>query len=440
MFQTLKNAFLDKDIRKKLIITLLILLIYRIGCFVPVPGINPTAFGSLATGNDFFRVLSTITGGSLQNGTLFALGILPYINASIILQLLTLVIPPLERWAKEGGEEGRQKMAQLTRISAIVLAIVQGIGIVISWNNSGYIQGLFGMESPVLTMIFVIVIMVAGSNLTMWLGEKITEYGVGNGTSLIIFIGIISGVGTSFINEFQLIGENPEVVWKLILYVVMVLLVFVFIIFVDLAERRITVQYAKQIKGNKMYGGQTTYIPIRVNGSGVMPIIFASSLLTFPQMIITLFAPQSEAAAWYSQNMGSGTWVYYLFMVVLILFFAYFYAQIQFNPDDVSKNIQQYGGFIPGIRAGKPTSDFLRRISNRITLFGAIFLALLALIPTFIFNALSGGTGNPLEVGPLGFGGAFSATGLLIVVSTALEFNKQLESQIMMRHYKGFLK
>ena len=430
MFQTLKNAFLDKDIRKKLIITLLILLIYRIGCFVPVPGINPTAFGSLATGNDFFRVLSTITGGSLQNGTLFALGILPYINASIILQLLTLVIPPLERWAKEGGEEGRQKMAQLTRISAIVLAIVQGIGIVISWNNSGYIQGLFGMESPVLTMIFVIVIMVAGSNLTMWLGEKITEYGVGNGTSLIIFIGIISGVGTSFINEFQLIGENPEVVWKLILYVVMVLLVFVFIIFVDLAERRITVQYAKQIKGNKMYGGQNAIIPIRVNANGVMPIIFASSFLMFPQMIAS-FWPESAFYIWWATNLGVGTWGYGLVMAVLILFFAFFYAKIQFDADDISRNIQSRGGFIPGIRPGRPTGDYLNRINNRITLFGALFLAILSLIPSVVFSQIMEGSALV---------NAFSATGMLITVSVALEFNKQLEDQLMRKNVKGFLK
>lgn len=430
MFQTLKNAFLDKDIRKKLIITLLILLIYRIGCFVPVPGINPTAFGSLATGNDFFRVLSTITGGSLQNGTLFALGILPYINASIILQLLTLVIPPLERWAKEGGEEGRQKMAQLTRISAIVLAIVQGIGIVISWNNSGYIQGLFGMESPVLTMIFVIVIMVAGSNLTMWLGEKITEYGVGNGTSLIIFVGIISGVGTSFISEFQLIGENPEVVWKLILYVVMVLLVFVFIIFVDLAERRITVQYAKQIKGNKMYGGQNAIIPIRVNANGVMPIIFASSFLMFPQMIAS-FWPESAFYIWWATNLGVGTWGYGLVMAVLILFFAFFYAKIQFDADDISRNIQSRGGFIPGIRPGRPTGDYLNRINNRITLFGALFLALLSLIPSVVFSQIMEGSALV---------NAFSATGMLITVSVALEFNKQLEDQLMRKNVKGFLK
>lgn len=430
MFQTLKNAFLDKDIRKKLIITLLILLIYRIGCFVPVPGINPTAFGSLATGNDFFRVLSTITGGSLQNGTLFALGILPYINASIILQLLTLVIPPLERWAKEGGEEGRQKMAQLTRLSAIVLGIVQGIGIVISWNNSGYIQGLFGMESPVLTMIFVIVIMVAGSNLTMWLGEKITEYGVGNGTSLIIFVGIISGVGTSFINEFQLIGENPEVVWKLILYVVMVLLVFVFIIFVDLAERRITVQYAKQIKGNKMYGGQNAIIPIRVNANGVMPIIFASSFLMFPQMIAS-FWPESAFYIWWATNLGVGTWGYGLVMAVLILFFAFFYAKIQFDADDISRNIQSRGGFIPGIRPGRPTGDYLNRINNRITLFGALFLALLSLIPSVVFSQIMEGSALV---------NAFSATGMLITVSVALEFNKQLEDQLMRKNVKGFLK
>ena len=430
MFQTLKNAFLDKDIRKKLIITLLILLVYRVGCFVPVPGINPTAFGSLATGNDFFKVLSTITGGSLQNGTLFALGILPYINASIILQLLTLVIPPLERWAKEGGEEGRQKMAQLTRFSAIILAIIQGIGIVISWNNSGYIQGLFGMKSPVLTMIFIIVIMVAGSNLTMWLGEKITEYGVGNGTSLIIFVGIISGVGNSFISEFSIIGENPETVWKLILYVVMVLLVFVFIIFVDLAERRITVQYAKQIKGNKMYGGQNAIIPIRVNANGVMPIIFASSFLMFPQMIAS-FWPDSPFYIWWATNLGVGTWGYGLVMAVLILFFAFFYAKIQFDADDISRNIQARGGFIPGIRPGRPTGDYLNRINNRITLFGALFLAILSLIPSVVFSQIMEGSALV---------NAFSATGMLITVSVALEFNKQLEDQLMRRNIKGFLK
>ena len=442
MFETIVNAFKTKEIRVKIWLTLLMLLVYRIGCYIPIPGLNASTLETLIGGTgDFLGILSMMSGGSLSSATLFSLGILPFINAFIIMQLLTLVIPPLERMSKE-GEEGRKKITQITRYVAIALAVVQAIGIVVGWR--GAISPVFafeeGWKAPYFTMAGIIIILVSGSTMCMWLGERITEYGIGNGTSLIIFVGILSTAGTTMAQAFKMVGEEWTYIWNILGFILIVVGIFMFIVFVDLSERRITVQYSKQIKGNKMYGGQTTYIPIRVNGSGVMPIIFASSLLTFPQMIITLFAPQSEAAAWYSQNMGSGTWVYYLFMVVLILFFAYFYAQIQFNPEDVSKNIQQYGGFIPGIRAGKPTSDFLRRISNRITLFGAIFLALLALIPTFIFNALSGGTGNPLVSGPLGFGGAFSATGLLIVVSTALEFNKQLESQIMMRHYKGFLK
>lgn len=442
MFETIVNAFKTKEIRVKIWLTLLMLLVYRIGCYIPIPGLNASTLEQLMGGTgDFLGILSMMSGGSLSSATLFSLGILPFINAFIIMQLLTLVIPPLERMSKE-GEEGRKKITQITRYVAIVLAVVQAIGIVVGWR--GAISPVFafeeGWKAPYFTMASIIIILVAGSTMCMWLGERITEYGIGNGTSLIIFVGILSTAGTTMAKAFKMVGEEWTYIWNILGFILIVVGIFMFIVFVDLSERRITVQYSKQIKGNKMYGGQTTYIPIRVNGSGVMPIIFAMSLLTFPQMIITLFAPNSEAAAWYGQNMGQGTWVYYLFMVVLILFFAYFYAQIQFNPEDVSKNIQQYGGFIPGIRAGKPTSDFLRRISNRITLFGAIFLALLALIPTFIFNALSGGTGNPLVSGPLGFGGAFSATGLLIVVSTALEFNKQLESQIMMRHYKGFLK
>ena len=442
MFETIVNAFKTKEIRVKIWLTLLMLLVYRIGCYVPVPGIDASSISSmLSNTGDFLGILSMITGGSLAQATLFSLGILPFINAFIIMQLLTLVIPALERLSKE-GEEGRNKLTQITRYFAIGLAVIQAIGIVVGMK--GAISGVFtfeaGWDNPYLTMAGIIIILVAGSMMCMWLSERITEYGIGNGTSLIIFVGILSTAGTTMASAFKMVGEEWTYIWNILGFILIVVGIFFFIVFIDLSERRITVQYSKQIKGNKMYGGQTTYIPIRVNGSGVMPMIFASSLLTFPQMIMALFFPTSEAYAWYSQNMGSGTWVYYLFMVILIVFFAYFYAQIQFNPDDVSKNIQQYGGFIPGIRAGKPTSDFLRKISNRITLFGAIFLALLALIPTFIFNAISGGTGNPFVSGPLGFGGAFSATGLLIVVSTALEFNKQLESQIMMKHYKGFLK
>lgn len=442
MFETIVNAFKTKEIRVKIWLTLLMLLVYRIGCYVPVPGIDASSISSmLSNTGDFLGILSMITGGSLAQATLFSLGILPFINAFIIMQLLTLVIPALERLSKE-GEEGRNKLTQITRYFAIGLAVIQAIGIVVGMK--GAISGVFtfeaGWDNPYLTMAGIIIILVAGSMMCMWLSERITEYGIGNGTSLIIFVGILSTAGTTMAGAFKMVGEEWTYIWNILGFILIVVGIFFFIVTIDLSERRITVQYSKQIKGNKMYGGQTTYIPIRVNGSGVMPMIFASSLLTFPQMIMALFFPTSEAYAWYSQNMGSGTWVYYLFMVILIVFFAYFYAQIQFNPDDVSRNIQQYGGFIPGIRAGKPTSDFLRKISNRITLFGAIFLALLALIPTFIFNAISGGTGNPFVSGPLGFGGAFSATGLLIVVSTALEFNKQLESQIMMKHYKGFLK
>lgn len=442
MFETLVNAFKTKEIRTKIWFTLLMLLVYRIGCYVPVPGIDASSIANmLGNTGDFLGILSMITGGSLAQATLFSLGILPFINAFIIMQLLTLVIPALERMSKE-GEEGRNKLTQITRYFAIGLAVIQSIGIVVGMK--GAITGVFtfeaGWEHPYLTMAGIIIILVAGSMMCMWLSERITEYGIGNGTSLIIFVGILSTAGTTMAHAFKMVGEEWTYIWNILGFILIVVGIFFFIVFMDLSERRITVQYSKQIKGNKMYGGQTTYIPIRVNGSGVMPLIFASSLLTFPQMIMALFFPTSEAYAWYSQNMGSGTWVYYLFMVILIIFFAYFYAQIQFNPDDVSRNIQQYGGFIPGIRAGKPTSDFLRKISNRVTLFGAIFLALIALIPTFIFNAISGGNGNPFVSGPLGFGGAFSATGLLIVVSTALEFNKQLESQIMMRHYKGFLK
>ena len=428
MFETIVNAFKTKEIRVKIWLTLLMLLVYRIGCYVPVPGIDASSISSmLSNTGDFLGILSMITGGSLAQATLFSLGILPFINAFIIMQLLTLVIPALERLSKE-GEEGRNKLTQITRYFAIGLAVIQAIGIVVGMK--GAISGVFtfeaGWDNPYLTMAGIIIILVAGSMMCMWLSERITEYGIGNGTSLIIFVGILSTAGTTMAGAFKMVGEEWTYIWNILGFILIVVGIFFFIVTIDLSERRITVQYSKQIKGNKMYGGQTTYIPIRVNGSGVMPMIFASSLLTFPQMIMALFFPTSEAYAWYSQNMGSGTWVYYLFMVLLIVFFAYFYAQIQFNPDDVSRNIQQYGGFIPGIRAGKPTSDFLRKISNRITLFGAIFLALIALIPTFIFNAISGGTGNPFVSGPLGFGGAFSATGLLIVVSTALEFNKQL--------------
>ena len=447
MFETLKNAFMTKEIRVKIWFTLALILVYRIGCYIPVPTINAATLqaaisGSAASG--FLGILSTITGGSLQNATVFALGILPFINAFIIMQLLTLVIPALERMSKE-GEEGRTKLTQITRIVAIVLGVVQAIGIVVAFRDS--IRPIFAFENtafagdaawkyPYMSMAFTIVILVAGSTMVMWLAERITEHGIANGSSIIIFIGILATAGTTMAKAFKMVGTNWTYIWNIIGYILVVVAVFVFIVFIDGSERRITVQYSKQVKGNKMYGGQTTYIPIRVNGSGVMPIIFASSLIMFPQMIISLFFSTTPAASWYARYLGSGTPVYYVALALFILAFSYFYAQIQFNPEDVARNIQQYGGFIPGIRAGKPTMLFLKKINNRITLFGAVFLMIIALVPTFIFAALAGQYSGY----DLGFNNAFSATGLLIVVSVALEINKQLESQIMMKHYKGFLK
>lgn len=439
MFETIKNAFGTKEIRVKIWATLLLLLVYRIGCFIPVPGLNVSIISDALKGSSassFLNVISAITGGSLSQGTLFALGIIPFINSFIIMQLLTLIIPKLEEMSKD-GEEGRKKITQITRYVAIVLAVVQAIGIAFLWKN--YINPIYGMQKNWLAMIYVIVILVGGSVMVMWLGERITEYGIGNGTSLIIFVGILSTAGTSLLNAFRTVPTDPNKLWNIFGFLILVLALFAFIVFMDGGERRITVQYAKQVKGNKMYGGQTTFIPIRVNASGVMPIIFASSFIMFPQMIIS-FIPklaESKFGVWWMRNLttSDGTWwgslIYYIFMVVFIIFFAYFYSMIQFNPEDVSKNIQQYGGFIPGIRPGKPTSDYLKRINNRITLFGAIFLSIICVIPTFLFNVI----GKDIELSS-----AFSATGLLIVVSVALEFNKSLESQIMMRHYKGFLK
>lgn len=449
MFETLKNAFKTKEIRVKIWLTLALILVYRIGCYIPVPTFNAASMATAsAFSNDFLGVLNVITGGSMQNATIFALGVLPFINSSIIMQLLALVIPALERLSKE-GDEGREKLTQITRIVAIVLAVVQAIGIVVGFKS--FIRPIFSFEmnsadAPILTMAFTIVLLVAGSVMVMWLSERITEYGIGNGTSIIIFIGILSTAGTTMADSLVMVGKNLTYIWNILGFVLLVVAVFVFIVFMDGAERRITVQYSKQIKGNKMYGGQTTYIPIRVNGSGVMPIIFASSLLMFPQMILQLFFTETpsvegglSAADWYAKYMGSGTAVYYVLLALFILGFSYFYAQIQFNPDDVSRNIQQYGGFVPGIRAGKPTSDFLRKVNNRITLFGALFLMIISLIPTFLFQALAMGDGTWMQP-QLKFANSFSATGLLIVVSVALELNKQLESQIMMKHYKGFLK
>ena len=445
MFETLKNAFKVKEIRIKIYWTLLFLLLYRIGCYIPVPGIGTSLIPDEFSTNSYLSIMSMMTGGSLANGTLFAMGIGPYINASIIMQLLAVAIPPLERLSKQ-GEEGRKKIAAYTRYLTIILAIVQSIGILLGYGQvaSGnaslsaiIARGTSNVNgfTDFLSYFIIVLFFTAGTCVTMWIGERITDYGVSNGISLLIFAGIIASAGIFFGQQFSIIFANKGFerveFLKLVVYLLIVVAIFMAIIYVDLAERKISVQYAKQVKGRKMYGGQSTVIPIKVNANGVMPLIFAFSIMTFPELIMTLFKTSGNALSWWQTYLGSQSRYpfYAIVLALLIVFFAFFYSQIQFNPEDISKTIQQNGGFIPGIRPGKPTADYLKRISNRLTLFGAIFLALLALIPTLIMNAMG-----------ISGGGAFNATGMLICVSVALEFNTALESQIMMKNYKGFLK
>lgn len=440
MFETLVKAFKIKEIRVKIWYTLLFLLIYRLGCYIPVPGIGSELItADTLAGNNvtYLNIMNMMTGGSLQNGTLFAMGIGPYINASIIIQLLAVAIPALERLSKQ-GEEGRKKISQYTRYLTILLAVVQAIGLIVNYKTN---LTASDKATPLANMLFgqkwlayavVVFFYTAGTVITMWIGERITDYGISNGISLLIFAGIIATGGQTIIQMFKNIGGDNGLVslWKLIAMLVALIVIFTCIVTVELAERKIPVQYAKVVRGNKMYGGQSTVIPIKVNSNGVLPLIFAFSILSFPELVITLFKLNATGfGIWWGTWMGSNSWLYMVLLSLLIVFFAYFYTSIQFNPDDISKSIQQNGGFIMGIRPGKPTAEYLKKISGRITLFGAIFLALVALIPSLIFKAIDASSY-----------GAFTATGMLIVVSVALEFNTALESQIMMKNYKGFLK
>ena len=444
MFETLKNAFKVKEIRVKIWYTLLFLLIYRLGCYIPVPGIgtgliDTTSLESLT----YLNIMNMMTGGSLMNGTLFAMGIGPYINSSIIIQLLAVAIPSLERLSKQ-GEEGKKKIAQYTRYLTILLSIIQAVGILVNYGSiivEGTTDGASSLSQLLwdqswLAYVVLVLFYTTGTVITMWIGERITDYGVSNGISLLIFAGIISTAGQALVQMFTNIGASDSTYgeltsfWKFVIMLVAIVVVFVCIITVDLAERKIPVQYAKQVRGQKMYGGQSTVIPIKVNSNGVLPLIFAFSILSFPELIMTLFGWMDTGfGIFWAKYMGASSWVYMVVLALFIIFFAYFYTSIQFNPDDISKSIQQNGGFIMGIRPGKPTADYLKKISGRITLFGALFLALIAIVPSIIFKAIDASSY-----------GAFTATGMLIVVSVALEFNTALESQIMMKNYKGFLK
>lgn len=440
MIETFKNAFKVKEVRNKILMTILFIFVYRLGCFIPIPGLDMSGieFGTF----NFLTVLNAITGSALSQGTLFAIGISPYINASIIMQLLTIAIPPLERLSKE-GEEGKAKIDVITRFVTLGLAIVSAVGILFAFRSSGVLNvEMLGASLPLpmwVVFVYAAMVLVAGSMLCMWLGERITEFGISNGISIIIFVGILSTAGKSIMSNLNSTFTNGigAPFWELLGFLGVVVVIFGFITWVDSAERKIKVQYAKQIKGNKMYGGQSTHIPIRVNGSGVLPLIFAFALISFPSLVISTFWPNSDFNTWWSMYMTSqgghwiGTLVYTVSLAAFIFLFAYFYSQVQFNPIEISKNLQQNGGFIPGIRPGRETSEYLAKVVSRITLWGAVFLAILALVPSLIFGIVTSDS-NLLN--------AFSATGMLIIVSVALEIEKSLENQILIRHYKGFLK
>lgn len=448
MFETIRNAFKIKDVRKKILMTILFVVIFRLGCYITIPGLNSINFeGSM----DIFGLLNSITGSALSQGTIFSLGISPYINASIIVQLLTVAIPALERMSKE-GEEGKKKIDKITRWVTLVLAIISAVGVFLtlstqySYVNTSWLgaqwSSFFGTPGGRWIMgIYIVAMLVGGSMLCMWIGERITEYGVSNGISLLIFVGIVSTAAQQLVNT--LAGGH----WiEALIFVAELILVFGFIVWVDGAERKIKVQYAKQVKGNKMYGGQSTFIPIKVNASGVMPLIFAYAIMSFPTMIISTFAKGSNFENWWTTWMTAtttgnaagdvvGVIVYNVVLAVLIFVFAYFYSQIQFNPVEISRNIQNNGGFVTGIRPGRETAEYLAKVVSRITLWGAVFLAIIAFVPSILFS-IPGWVGLTTASGLVG---SFSTTGMLICVSVALEFNKALENQILMRHYKGLV-
>lgn len=425
MFKTFVNAFKIKDIRKKILITLFLIVIYRLGCFIPIPGVNTALLGQAVEQYDILGFLDLLTGSSFSQFTLFAMGISPYITASIILQLLTIAIPSLERLSKE--EDGRAKIEAITRYTGIGLAMVQSIGIFVGLEGSAA-AGTSYLASNLPSWMALAVIGIcatAGTAILMWLGERITENGIGNGISLLIFASIVSRVPNALIGWVRELVTGVMPVWAFACLIVLIVGLITLVVHVDNAQRRIPVQYAKRVVGRKMYGGQSTFLPIKANANGVLPLIFAMTFIQFPGMIAQ-FWPTSGFYKFYNTYLGSTSVVYFIVYALLIVGFGFFYSSITFNPIEMSKNLQQNGGFISGIRPGKPTSDYLAKISSRLTMFGSLFLAVIAILPTL---AMTG----------LGQTSAFGATSVLIMVSVALESTDQLESHMLMRHYKGFL-
>ncbi|MBR2893379.1 MAG: preprotein translocase subunit SecY [Clostridia bacterium] len=440
MISTFINAWKVADIRKKMLFTALIVLIFRIGAAIPVPFTNISGDNGIIdpTGETFMNYLSMMTGEAFAYGTIFALSITPYINSSIIIQLLGVVIPALEKLSKE-GEEGRKKIATITRYTTVALALLQSTAYFIYLRAQGYVVTdangeLFTGFAAVLQGLAVILCLTAGSCFVMWLGEQVNDKGIGNGISIILFAGIVSRIPTLVYMMYAYILQGGAYYALVPIVVICLLAMIAFIVWMDNAERRIPVQYAKRVVGRKMYGGQSTHIPIKVNMSGVLPVIFASSILSLPPTV-EMFLDESKIQdtfwetffGWFSTS----HWVYSVIYFFLILFFAYFYASIQYNPVEMANNIRKNSGMIPGLRPGKPTSDYIKKILGRMTLLGALLLSVVALFPNII-TLFTNLIGSPMT---LSLGG----TSLIIVVGVALETVKQLESQMMMRHYKGFL-
>ncbi|MDR1668492.1 MAG: preprotein translocase subunit SecY [Oscillospiraceae bacterium] len=424
MIETLRNAWRITDLRKKILFTLFILAIYRFGSQVFVPFVNTEAFTEMFNqqlSGTALGVINMMSGGAFSSGSIFSLSIQPYINASIIMNLLTVGIPALERMQKEGGEEGRKKNAAITRYATVALGGLLGWGNYVLMRSYNVVT-----EDSIFAAVIIILTLTAGSAFIMWLGEQITEFGVGNGISIILFASIVSRGPAMVESGIALVQGQGTNGW-LMLFVILILAVaaVAFVVYITNAERRIPIQYSKRMVGRKMYGGQSTFLPMKVNMSGVMPIIFASSIASFPSTIAAFISENARDSvnSWF----GPQSWPYAVLYLVLIVAFSYFYQAIQFNPVEIANNLKQNGGFIPGFRPGKPTVDFIRKVLNRITLFGALFLGVIAVLPIIMSNVLT--------VQGLAMGG----TSLLIVVGVALETVKAIESQMLMRHYKGFL-
>ena len=427
MLQTLRNAWRIEEIRRKILFTLLIILLYRLGNAIPVPYVNVAALQSYFAmlQNTVLGLLDVMSGGAFSQATIFALSIQPYINASIIIQLLCIAIPALERMSKEEGEEGRKKIAAITRYVTVAIGLLQGFGFYMLIKNNGILTP--EAQNSVWAAIVIVLTFTSGSALIMWLGEQITEHGIGNGISMILFASIIARLPVSIVQSIRNIVIGSLQWWVLVLMILGALAIIVLIVFVNDAERRIPVQYAKRVVGRKMYGGQSTHLPMKVNMSGVMPIIFAQSIASVPA---TIAAFTGKTDGWVATWFGNNSIPYAIIYFLLIIFFAYFYSTIQFNPIEVANNLKKNGGYIPGFRPGKPTSEFIQKVLNKITLFGAIYLGIIAVVPILVAHFSQSAALTGISLG---------GTSIIIVVGVALETVRALEAQMLMRNYKGFL-